>query len=281
MKSLDIKVIVSILVIALVAIGGLLILYGGYRGATTTTPSSPALSETATTTPIGYTTTTSPTGIPSTTTIRTSTISVSTTTTTSPRTKSPIPTTTVVMKPSREELSKILSYIVKLREEISKYGYGVKGPVIAPAVLTVVTPTATPAVIREEVLSAKAETARVSGTNVQVEGVDELDIVKTDGKYIYFAYGNKVYIVDVRGEEPKVYKVIEVPYRVVGLFVKDDKLAIITSREYYRIMVMVYPPPPTYGGTTSILIYRIGEDIELVKNITITASLVAGRLSGK
>ena len=43
---------------------------------------------------------------------------------------------------------------------------------------------------------AKASSDSYSQTNVQVEGVDEADIVKNDGKYIYLAKGNTVRIVD-------------------------------------------------------------------------------------
>ncbi len=44
-----------------------------------------------------------------------------------------------------------------------------------------------------------------SDTNVQVEGVDEADVVKTDGKYIYILsfYERRVKIVDVTGEKPR------------------------------------------------------------------------------
>ena len=44
-----------------------------------------------------------------------------------------------------------------------------------------------------------------SDTNVQVEGVDEADVVKTDGKYIYILsfYERRVKIVDVMGEKPR------------------------------------------------------------------------------
>ncbi len=35
-----------------------------------------------------------------------------------------------------------------------------------------------------------------SGTNVQVTGVDEADVVKTDGEYIYLARGNEVLILE-------------------------------------------------------------------------------------
>ena len=40
-----------------------------------------------------------------------------------------------------------------------------------------------------------------SRTNVQVEGVDEADIVKTDGKYIYVVSGQKVVIIDAASQE--------------------------------------------------------------------------------
>lgn len=55
-----------------------------------------------------------------------------------------------------------------------------------------------------------------SGTTLQVEGVDEADIVKTDGKYIYIhSYaanrdGITIKIIDVTGEKPRQLKSIEV-----------------------------------------------------------------------
>lgn len=56
--------------------------------------------------------------------------------------------------------------------------------------------------------SAGADTdnsADHSDTNVQVEGVDEADVVKTDGKYIYILsfYERRVKIVDATGEKPR------------------------------------------------------------------------------
>lgn len=39
-----------------------------------------------------------------------------------------------------------------------------------------------------------------STTNIQVENVDEADITKTDGDYIYSLSENKVIITDVRDE---------------------------------------------------------------------------------
>ena len=43
-----------------------------------------------------------------------------------------------------------------------------------------------------------------STTNVQEEGVDEPDIVKTDGKHLYVMAASTLYVFDVRSGEPKL-----------------------------------------------------------------------------
>ncbi len=43
-----------------------------------------------------------------------------------------------------------------------------------------------------------------SGTNIQELGVDEPDIVKTDGRIIVATSGNNLYVVDVTGDEPRL-----------------------------------------------------------------------------
>ena len=48
--------------------------------------------------------------------------------------------------------------------------------------------------------------ADYSQTNIQVEGVDEADIIKTDGKYLYLVANNRLYIVDAR--DPAKMKVL-------------------------------------------------------------------------
>lgn len=60
--------------------------------------------------------------------------------------------------------------------------------------------------LKSESAAADADnSADHSDTNVQVEGVDEADVVKTDGKYIYILsfYERRVKIVDVTGEKPR------------------------------------------------------------------------------
>ena len=53
---------------------------------------------------------------------------------------------------------------------------------------------AMPAMDNEESKSAAAQTPDYSGTNLQVQGVDEADILKTDGRYIYHVNGQRIVV---------------------------------------------------------------------------------------
>jgi uncharacterized secreted protein with C-terminal beta-propeller domain len=69
-----------------------------------------------------------------------------------------------------------------------------------------------------------------SKTNVQVEGVDEADIVKTDGEYIYVVSGGNITIVKaVPAEEARVLSKIILTGYVTGIFVNGDKLAVFET----------------------------------------------------
>ena len=75
-----------------------------------------------------------------------------------------------------------------------------------------------------------------SGTNLQVEGVDEADIIKTDGEYIYIVSGGNLTIVKAYpAEEAKVVSKISVDGHITGIFVKNNKLMVFET-EY-----AVYP----------------------------------------
>lgn len=73
-----------------------------------------------------------------------------------------------------------------------------------------------------------------SGTNIQVVGVDELDTVKNDGKYIYKVNGNKVFIVEAYpADSMKIVSEIKFDNYVNGIFVEDNKLIVIESSYGY------------------------------------------------
>lgn len=67
-----------------------------------------------------------------------------------------------------------------------------------------------------------------SETNVQVEGIDEADIIKTDGDYIYIVQGNNLFIVEVKNHEnAEIIYTETFKNRPQYIFVNNDKLAVI------------------------------------------------------
>ena len=73
--------------------------------------------------------------------------------------------------------------------------------------------------------SAGSKTPSYSTTNIQVEGVDEADIIKTDGQYIYIARENLIYIVKAYpAQEASVASTIKLNGTVIGIFIDEDKL---------------------------------------------------------
>lgn len=85
-----------------------------------------------------------------------------------------------------------------------------------------------------------------SDTTVQVGGVDEADIVKTDGKYIYILNrgykGKTVKIIDVTGEKPKQLKslVTEGIY-ATDMYLSGDRLILLgTSESRFSVLGVIY-----------------------------------------
>jgi inhibitor of cysteine peptidase len=73
-----------------------------------------------------------------------------------------------------------------------------------------------------------------SPTNIQVAGVDEADIVKTDGEYIYLVSGNKTIIVKAYPpEQAQVLSEIELQGTVIGIFINGDRLVVFADETPY------------------------------------------------
>ncbi len=80
--------------------------------------------------------------------------------------------------------------------------------------------------------SGSADAASYSTTNVQVEGIDEADIVKTDGKYIYIAGNNVVRIVGAdKGKLDDSTAIrLAAEKNVSEIYVAGNKLIILGTR---------------------------------------------------
>ena len=72
-----------------------------------------------------------------------------------------------------------------------------------------------------------------SSTNKQEEGIDESDTVKTDGKYVYRVWKNKIYIVDIQNKKMKTVSTIQldtsVSSEVREIYLDGDKLCVISE----------------------------------------------------
>lgn len=130
-----------------------------------------------------------------------------------------------------------------------------------------------------------------SETNIQVEGVDEPDIVKTDGTYLYILANSKLYIVKANpAEKATILSIItfdEDTY-IENFFINKDRLITFGNLYTYPIEYDDYSEPdydyfyPYWYGIpiTVINIYDISdkEDTYLEKNIEIDGNFYDERM---
>ena len=113
-------------------------------------------------------------------------------------------------------------------------------------------------------INKSVERADYSETNIQVQGVDEADIVKTDGKYIYYVTNNKLTIVDTRDGKLVTSSKLDfsdTEFNPREIFIKGNKLVII-GMDYRQIRQVdktdkYYYYFPSYEEFTVAKIYNI------------------------
>ena len=132
-----------------------------------------------------------------------------------------------------------------------------------------------------------------SDTNVQVEGVQEGDIIKNDGKYIYINTSRGLKIIDSNPKAPEIVYTIPVPENtsISEIFTAGNKLIVIGQNNIFHIMdkpvtdsmELIEPsimPPRYYQDRTDVLIYNI-ENIEkpvLEKEYLFDGNYLSGRV---
>jgi uncharacterized secreted protein with C-terminal beta-propeller domain len=150
------------------------------------------------------------------------------------------------------QLKKLVSSVFKERERenngwgnlFSKEGfdYAVESPVEMPSAVEEVEESASDngtVAFAGEVSSRDTSSAKgdVSETNVQVEGVDEADVIKTDGSYIYTLQNSLLRIFDVR--DPKNIQILSIIH--VGeegtyfndMYLSKDRLILVGSKNVF------------------------------------------------
>ncbi len=119
-----------------------------------------------------------------------------------------------------------------------------------------------------------------STTNIQVEGVDEADIIKNDGKYIYVLSGNTLVIIDAYpAEDAEILSETELDGNAYDLFINGDKLVVFTTEYKYDDYNPYY-----YGSNTKthILVYDVSdrEDPDLEDEIRVDGDYFDSRMIG-
>jgi uncharacterized secreted protein with C-terminal beta-propeller domain len=110
-----------------------------------------------------------------------------------------------------------------------------------------------------------------STTNIQVEGVDEADIIKTDGIYIYVASEDTVHIVRAfPPEKAALVSSLTFDHRVQNIYVNGDKLIVMEADDL--IYLRPWPVPEDFwADITRVHIYDITDRNAPIIDRTITA----------
>lgn len=145
-------------------------------------------------------------------------------------------------------------------------------------------------------VSESAGSSDYSGTNIQVRGVDEADIVKNDGKYIYTVSGNNIFIVDAYpAGSAKIISNMSFNGTISEIFLNDDKLVVFGQKyEQYTEPVplggavsekmMVRPDIyPRYSPRTSVIIYDVSDksNPSVSSDISIDGNYFDSRMVGQ
>lgn len=139
-------------------------------------------------------------------------------------------------------------------------------------------------------MESNVEQDEYSSTNVQVQGVDEADIVKNDGEYIYVLKGNTVRIVEAKpAETMKEISFVEFPIEEFyprDMYVSGDRLVVLGN--YYGTIPVPYSENssimPRYSSEelSKVYVYDISdkEKVVLYRDFEIEGSTVSTRKIG-
>jgi len=130
-------------------------------------------------------------------------------------------------------------------------------------------------------VQVNSEQGSFSTTNNQVAGVDEGDIMKTDGSYIYTITGNTVFIIKaIPGEDAEIVSTIKLKSQPQGLFINGDKLAVYGN--FYDLDFFKQIDFVPKQGMTFFNIYDLSDKAnpKLVKEYKFEGNYFESRMTG-
>ena len=122
-----------------------------------------------------------------------------------------------------------------------------------------------------------------SGTNVQEEGVDEPDLVKTDGSTLFAIANGRLNAVDVRDPKPRLLDTLALdPALSHELLLHGDRLLVLSRGGYFfeplpALAARIAPYQPAKSVLAEIDVSD-PKRLRLVRTLTLDGSYVAARL---
>ncbi len=139
-----------------------------------------------------------------------------------------------------------------------------------------------------------------SGTNNQVAGVEEADIVKTDGRFVHAVIGGELLVIDADPASLGVLSRTPVPGQAAGLFLGDGRVTVVSSEWQWPDMpepmvgvpIVVEPAPapgvelhasiarfPLPTGTVVVSVFDVADPAApvLVERTELAGTLLAAR----
>lgn len=196
--------------------------------------------------------------------------------TVTPPTQTPPTSDTLPAKSSFETVDELSSFLATHQQSGYSGGYGImqlEGDMMRAV------GQAMPTAAMDSM--AESSVKSYSDTNVQVEGIDEGDLIKTDGEYIYTISGQNLYILSA-GEDAHIITSIPINGSAEGLFIQDDQLVlygqIYDGRLYESITSRI--GYPYRSSMTFVRLYDITdrEDIQQTKEFFIEGHVTQTRM---
>ncbi|HVL96901.1 MAG TPA: beta-propeller domain-containing protein [Solirubrobacteraceae bacterium] len=127
-----------------------------------------------------------------------------------------------------------------------------------------------------------------STTNVQEAGIDEPDIVKTDGSTVFAVAGRTLRAVDVRGTSPRLADTLALGGWGAEILLEGDRLLVAYQKadasyaQSGQSAPAMSPPMSSYQPTTVLAEVDVSDPaaLRVLRTMTVDGTLVSSRLKG-
>jgi inhibitor of cysteine peptidase len=199
---------------------------------------------------------------------------------------------------SPEKLQELLKTYIAENNGMERYGNGTRDGALIDSVMLNKTESKTEsskhASSNANMKSAQSKSTKElsdhSTTNLQVQGVDEEDLVKTDGEYIFKVNAGKIINVIKAEQASKMESInsikFEDNYNISGIFLRENVLVVVGNK-YQKIATQkgeqikdFYKMP--YNGVTKVTSFDISDKKNIVKvrEIEIDGDYASSRMIG-